>query len=208
MLTNDLVASFFLNFSHNNFIISLFFFAYFYLDKKLSLKTALLLLSSVLLNYILKNIFQVPLSPTLNKFGYAFPSGHMQSTIVLYGFLWLNIKNVNIRILLPIIMLAIGISLIYFKYHDLKDILGSAFFSSLILYGSTYLVNKGEKIFIISLFISSNLFILIILVKYPMEIWIWKAYCSSFGLFLLYGFSYFKEIFHLIKKEAYNSIAK
>ena len=202
MLTNDLVASFFLNFSHNNFVISLFFFAYFYLDKKLSLKTALLLLSSILLNYILKNIFQIPLSPTLNKIGYAFPSGHMQSTIVLYGFLWLNIKNVKIRILLPIIMLAIGISLIYYKYHDLKDILGSAFFSSLILYGSIYLVNKGEKIFILSLFISSNLFILIILIKYPMETWVWKSYFSSLGLFLVYIFSYFNEFVNLNKERS------
>lgn len=71
MLIIDLIASFFLKFSHNNIIIPLFFFAYIYLDKKLFFKAAIILLSSVLLNYILKNIFQVPLYPWLGQ-GYAF----------------------------------------------------------------------------------------------------------------------------------------
>lgn len=188
MLIIDLIASFFLKFSHNNIIIPLFFFAYIYLDKKLFFKAAIILLSSVLLNYILKNIFQVPLYPWLGQ-GYAFPSGHMQSTAVLYGFLWLNIKNSKIRTILPIIIFCVGMSLIYFKYHDLKDILGALFVSSLILYGSNYLINKGEKIFSLCMFIFNNLFMLIILINYPIHFWIWGAYYASLGLFLSYKFS-------------------
>jgi undecaprenyl-diphosphatase len=39
----------------------------------------------MLFNFALKIIFQVPLPAHIGKQGFAFPSGHMQSSVVLYG---------------------------------------------------------------------------------------------------------------------------
>jgi len=47
----------------------------------------LLVLFSMILNVFLKSLFLVPLNPALGKEGFAFPSGHMQVSVVLYGYL-------------------------------------------------------------------------------------------------------------------------
>ncbi|WP_155114726.1 phosphatase PAP2 family protein [Rickettsia rickettsii] len=40
---------------------------------------------------MLKYIFEITLNPALNIKGFAFPSGHMSSGVVFYGWLFANI---------------------------------------------------------------------------------------------------------------------
>ena len=82
----------------------------------------------------LKSIFQIPLAEHLNKTGYAFPSSHMQTAIVFYGWLFIAHKNTLVRSLVSIILLGIGFALIQQKYHNLYDVLGAVLFGLLTLF--------------------------------------------------------------------------
>lgn len=55
------------------------------------------LLFMTILNILLKYIFKIPLNPALNVKGFAFPSGHMSSTVVFYGWFFANIKHSLIK---------------------------------------------------------------------------------------------------------------
>ncbi|KJV80428.1 putative membrane protein [Rickettsia hoogstraalii str. RCCE3] len=50
------------------------------------------LLFTTILNILLKYTFEIPLNPALNIKGFAFPSGHMSSGVVFYGWFFANIR--------------------------------------------------------------------------------------------------------------------
>jgi membrane-associated phospholipid phosphatase len=95
----------------------------------------LLLLFTMILSAFLKAAFAIPYSPELvqklGKNGFAFPSGHMQSVVVFYGWFLVSFGNKWLRIILLSIILGVGFALIYEGYHNLYDVLGAVFFGSL-----------------------------------------------------------------------------
>ena len=115
----DIVAKFFLIFGQEFVLIPLIIFGFLALNKKTYGHAIFLLLFTMIFSAFLKSIFQIPLAEHLNKTGYAFPSGHMQTAIVFYGWLFIAHKNTLVRSLVSIILLGIGFALIQQKYHNI-----------------------------------------------------------------------------------------
>jgi membrane-associated phospholipid phosphatase len=131
---SEQIAYFFLAFSHQTILIPVFILG-FTLHKRMVFGHAFfLLLITIIFNAVLKSIFQVPLSPSVGKEGFAFPSGHMQASVAFYGWLIYSFSSLFLRILLLLLLGSIGWSLVYFSYHNWIDILGAVTFALLTLF--------------------------------------------------------------------------
>ena len=97
---------------------------------------ALILLGiSLQLNIVLKEFFQIPLDPALKlTHTYGFPSGHMQSSSVIWGALafWYGRPLITIGILA--MLLLNGIAVHQLGFHTLLDILGGYYVALVLLY--------------------------------------------------------------------------
>ncbi|MFK7968343.1 MAG: phosphatase PAP2 family protein [Rickettsiaceae bacterium] len=162
----DIITNFFLSLSHDTIIIPFVTLGYIWLDRKLFFNAISLLLLSIIFNSALKITFQIPLSPLLNKEGFTFPSGHMQSSTVLYGWIFLHTQNLFYKLLIIIALFGIAISLVHYGYHDYYDILGAIFFSSLLLAISYKTIKKQETFFPKIVFIISTVMIIYISINY------------------------------------------
>ena len=177
------IAKFLLNFSHEIIIIPLVIFGYIWLNKKVFFNAICLILISMLLNFALKITFQVPLATAIGKEGFAFPSGHMQSSATLYG--WLIIKYNNLtRILLTMLLIGIGFSLVYSGFHNYFDILGAILFASLLICLYIIITTKKEKWTTSFLLLFSTFLMLYINSIYNITDHIWMTYYGLIGLIL------------------------
>lgn len=86
----------------------------------------------------------MPLNPDLLKNGYAFPSGHMQSSSVFYLWLVYNYNNCWMRMITIILLIGIFVSLIYFNYHNYIDCSASVVIS--IIYLAFYIKVFKERL--------------------------------------------------------------
>jgi membrane-associated phospholipid phosphatase len=78
------------------------------------------------LNILLKEFFQIPLNPDLGlTHTYAFPSGHMQNTAILWGSLAVFYTNSWIRIAVGISLILNGIAIHLLGFHTVLDIIGA-----------------------------------------------------------------------------------
>ncbi len=103
-----------------------------------------LLLASMLWNAALKTIFNIPLPAELGIDGLAFPSGHMQSSVVFYGWIALKTPHRWLQVMIGLGLVGIGQSLVHFGYHRYVDIAGAVFFGTMILIGHQF-VQKIQK---------------------------------------------------------------
>ena len=106
-------------------LVPLIVLGFIWIDRRAFYNATCLLLLSIILNFTLKIIFKIPLSPMVGKNWYAFPSGHMQATTVFYGSIAYSMTNPLLRLLLIVLLVGIGCSLIYCGYHNYIDILGA-----------------------------------------------------------------------------------
>ncbi|MFC3908811.1 phosphatase PAP2 family protein [Legionella dresdenensis] len=136
-MNNDTLAEFFLFFSNFPFIITLVLIGLTF-RYRLFYSLACLTLFSITMNVALKNVFHIPLNPTLT--GFAFPSGHMQLSTVLYGWLAWQINNRLLRIIIGFLLSGIALGLIHFGYHNLTDVLGGVAFAAIIMAGYALLL--------------------------------------------------------------------
>ncbi|WP_152606904.1 phosphatase PAP2 family protein [Candidatus Jidaibacter acanthamoebae] len=83
------------------------------------------------LNAYLKSIWQVPLNPELNKEGWAFPSGHTQSSCVFWFFLSLMLEKRWMIICIPVVLLGVVSGIVHFGYHEWYEILAAIGFAGL-----------------------------------------------------------------------------
>lgn len=132
--------------------------AYFLLIKKhrwYSIKVPVVAMSSLLLMFLLKLIFQRdrPLTPLLEAaHGYSFPSGHALMSITFYGLMiflvWLNVKNNWVKwiltILLALLIIFIGVSRVYLRVHYSSDVLAGFCVGIMWLLLSLWLLRKIE----------------------------------------------------------------
>ncbi len=103
-------------------------------DKKIGLAIFINLITSAVINILLKNILQRP-RPTeyriIDERGYSFPSGHSMVSMAFYGFLiyliYKYVKNKYIKnaliVILSVLIVSIGISRIYLGVHYTSDVL-------------------------------------------------------------------------------------
>jgi undecaprenyl-diphosphatase len=98
--------------------------------------------------------FPRPLNGIVTETGFSFPSGHVTSTLVLFGlltyFLWKNWKSPRARlassIFCLIIALIVGLDRIYLNVHWFSDVLGSYPLGVFLLTFSILLSRYLEKI--------------------------------------------------------------
>jgi len=121
-------------------------FCFWFFDRKVFGTFTLFVFISALINTYLKDFFQDPRPDVILNIdpwaspvdlSYGFPSGHAQLAVVIWGFLFLNTKNIFLKILLIFLILTISFSRIYLGVHYPFDILGGMFwgvFVSLLVY--------------------------------------------------------------------------
>ncbi len=115
-------------------------------DFYLGIRAGIIFLLSVYVNAGLKEIFQQPRPfdilaeiQKVHASGYGFPSGHAQSSLVVWGSIAYWEKQIWIRNLSVLLILLIGFSRIYLGVHFPTDILGGWLFGGLIL-GLSYFI--------------------------------------------------------------------
>ena len=138
--------------------VSLLFILYFFLINKkwMCIRMAVVMISSVLLLFTLKNLIQRdrPASPFVEGIAnFGFPSGHAFMSVTFYGLLiWYAatyLKNKWIQyfiiLLLLLLIILIGYSRIYLRVHYTTDVIAGYCFSYIWLILYTRLIDKKEK---------------------------------------------------------------
>jgi len=193
----NFIAEFFLFFSEGKLLFSLIFLGLISKEEDFNYP-ALILLLTMILSSLLKYYFAIPypeqLVKKLGKTGYVFPSGHMQSCIVFYGWFLLNNKFNKqnwFRISILLLLFGVGISLIYEGYHSFFDIMGAIFFGLLTILIFKQIIGKLtlnfsrvqiKLLFFLVVLILSSFLMLILKVFYEILPHLYMAYYTIIGL--------------------------
>lgn len=110
-----------------------------FINRDIFLRSMMALLLSIMINGLFKTLFAIPLLPHLGE-GYAFPSGHMQTAVVFWGYLLTKTSLPILRLLGVLVLCAIGYALVYFNYHKWIDIAGAVAVGSALV----FIINKIE----------------------------------------------------------------
>lgn len=127
----DFAANLILKTTKEIFIIPFCALGFLTLNKRIFASIMLLIAFTMVYNSFLKNIFQIPLT---FKEGYAFPSGHMHSCVILWGTIILMYRNKIIRLIATLMMILVAICLIYKGYHNIIDVSGALGFGMLTIF--------------------------------------------------------------------------
>jgi len=193
----NFIAEFFLFFSEGKLLFSLIFLGLIFKEEDFKYPAFLLLLTMIL-SSLLKYYFAIPypeqLVKKLGKTGYVFPSGHMQSCIVFYGWFLLNNKFSKqnwFRITILLLLLGVGLSLVYEGYHSFFDVMGAVFFGLLTLLIFKKIIAKltlkfswvqTKLLFFLAVLILSSFLMLILKVFYEILPHLYMAYYAIVGL--------------------------
>jgi PAP2 superfamily len=138
------IQQLFLNLSYETFIIPGLILGYIWISSSIFYHAACVLLLSILINYILKNIFKIPLTFMPGKHNYAFPSGHMQSASAFYGYLLYKFSHQAIKIICLVVLVGIAWAMIARGYHNYYDILAAILCSIALIAIYNFFANKAS----------------------------------------------------------------
>ncbi len=138
---------------------NLLMFCYFLFIRKhrwFSIKIPVVAISSTVLMFLLKFIFQRerPLNPLLTEAkGLSFPSGHAMMSFTFYGLIiymvWINVQSRLLRSVLVtgllLLILLIGISRVYLKVHYASDVIAGFCLGLMWLVLCSFVLDKMEK---------------------------------------------------------------
>ncbi|MBN8511996.1 MAG: phosphatase PAP2 family protein [Rickettsiales bacterium] len=178
----EIITKLFLSFSHETVILPLIIIGYIWFNQNVFFQAICLLLSSMLLNAALKVTFKIPLNPELGKTGFAFPSGHMQSTTVFYGWLYSHFKNFKFRIFIIFILSGVGYSLVYNRFHNYLDVFGALFFGILLILSARLVIKKYPKIYDLICITFASLLMLYIYLMNTLTNYNWMVYLALIGI--------------------------
>jgi len=125
----DFIAQGILSLTHEYFILIFVSIGYFSKNRPIFTRVLFILLFSIILNCWLKSVWKIPLAEHLGKEGWAFPSGHMQNSIVFWGWLAWELNKSWVYILAVTFLIGIATSLMHFGYHTSIDIIGAFVFA-------------------------------------------------------------------------------
>jgi undecaprenyl-diphosphatase len=153
----DLFFRFCLSFSHATVIIPLAVLGFLFLDRQVFFHAVTVLLFSIVINWALKVTFQISVDPDKGKGLFLFPSGHMQTSCVFYGWLWCAYPHLFARTLNAAVLCGIGTSLVYFGYHSTFDVFGGLFFGFILIMSCrTLMMICDERVVLAVFFFSSS----------------------------------------------------
>ncbi|TGK21909.1 phosphatase PAP2 family protein [Leptospira fluminis] len=126
------------------FFMALVSFIYLGVDRKVGIRMALGLMLAGILNGSCKAIFQssrplgLPFAQELgiSESSYGFPSGHVQTAVVLYGILFLHLKSNFVKWIGVFCIFFMPIARMYAGLHYLGDVVGGLFIGVLVLFGT------------------------------------------------------------------------
>lgn len=95
------------------------------------LRATFVLLFTMIYNAYLKSVFQMPLPPPME--GWAFPSGHMHSAFVFWGWIALELHKIWVYEVVAFILMWVAYGLIQQWYHYPIDVLAAVGFGTLSL---------------------------------------------------------------------------
>lgn len=144
-----------------------------------------ILLFTMLLNPYLKSIFQIPLDPALGKQGWAFPSGHMQTTFALWMWLGWELRNRLFSLIVACVVLGVAFALVYEGYHTPKDIMGAVGFgfATLLLYAAVCRITPQDKHPYLGVFMAAiGLFLIFLTPENLPHMWIAEGALVGFSI--------------------------
>lgn len=127
----EIIAKIGLFFCYPPVLASIIIIGFLTMSEKIYGHALFLMLFTMIYNFYLKFLFQLPLPPPME--GWAFPSGHMHVAVVFWGWLAVAYRQVAFSAVVFLILNLVGYGLIYHGYHYPQDILGSLGFGSLTL---------------------------------------------------------------------------
>ena len=137
-------------------LVLIFYFLFARRQSWFSIRVLTIALSSLLLMFLLKYLFQRkrPLSPLLKAAkGLSFPSGHAIMAVTFYGLLlyilWHTVEDISLKyglaIFLVFVMILIGFSRIYLRVHYASDVMAGFIIGTLWLWISLFVMNRLER---------------------------------------------------------------
>lgn len=118
------------------FYVILFPAIFWFWKRDAAVRLTVLLCVSIFINFLLKDLFQIPRPDRLIEVesdGFAFPSGHAQHAVVLWGFLALNGRKLYGPA--AVLVLLIGVSRLYLGVHWPIDVAGGWLIGATLLVG-------------------------------------------------------------------------
>jgi membrane-associated phospholipid phosphatase len=114
-------------------------FIYWVMDKSVGARLAFALLPGAYLNDWLKDLFSIPrpdparVTWLVEETTFAFPSGHVQNSTVLFGFLAAHVRRWLFWALSALLVVSVAFSRVYLGVHYPQDLLGGLFFGTVYL---------------------------------------------------------------------------
>lgn len=137
----DIIAKSFLIIANQYFIIPVIIVGYFTRWRSAFSKALFILLFTLIFNPFLKSLWQIPLAPHLGS-GFAFPSGHLQATLVFWGWLTIEFKNVWFSLIILFLLMGQALAMVHLGFHNFVDLGGALLFGILTLIFYYYLCRR------------------------------------------------------------------